>query len=161
MTYTEGWPKQLHATATGPLNEPVQVVPLSDAERLRDREEELIHDEAVAIAKAERLREKIGLLEARRDELVEKWNKAEDKAERLREERDAWADVAEEEGQNIERLREQLARVREEVGDRGMVPGSRLRAALDQEGHGPDPDSPVLCKCGKVLARCTALDQEG
>jgi hypothetical protein len=34
---------------------------------------------------AERLREKVSALEARRDSLVEKWNKAEDDAERLRE----------------------------------------------------------------------------
>jgi hypothetical protein len=50
----------------------------------------------VPLFDAERLREKVSALEARRDSLVEKWNKAEDDAERLRVERNGLREWIEE-----------------------------------------------------------------
>lgn len=42
--YSEGWPKRLHPSGTdyaGSENEEIQVVPLSDAERMREALEEI------------------------------------------------------------------------------------------------------------------------
>lgn len=43
-------------------------------------------------------------------------------------------------------------------GNRDLKYRSRV---LPTDGHGPDSENPILCKCGKVLARCDPTEGQG
>jgi hypothetical protein len=118
--YTEGWPQQIRNLSWDDLD--LEVVPLSDAERLREE----------------------------RDTALELRQTMEDKAERLREERDKARSPLTDVYEENERLRWTLERVRKWANEYPAHEGYEFEheellailAALDREGEGPKWGSP-------------------